>query len=172
MIRRLIILLLIVGCVFGDTIVYERALLGFKEEATILKATIIKIENGELWYTQKSLLGGKQGTIPCEKIVQLINSDNREIEFDCVANTYQVTEFEIKKHNTAKLGAIFISIGGAILFTNLDKRCDDCELTGTSSSAMVQWANNVNDFENEVINTQRIGYVFIILGGLLIALDN
>ena len=164
MIRRLIILLLIVGCVFGETIVYERALLGFKEEATILKATIIKIENGELWYEQELFFGKNIDTIPCEKIIQLISSDGREIEFDCSKNRYQEStkkvsannetpsSFSESEINTAKLGGIFIAIGGGLLITNMDSDID-----GT---------DDLDSWEGR----QKIGYGLITIGGVLIAI--
>ena len=73
MIRRLIILLLIVGCVFGDTIVYKRLLLGEWEDETLKKVTVDKIEDGAVWYSQKQLFSTITETISCNKIIQILN---------------------------------------------------------------------------------------------------
>ena len=72
MLRRLVILLLIVGCVFGDTIVYKRLLLNEWEDETLKKVTVDKIEDGAVWYTQKLLFTTTTETISCNKIIQII----------------------------------------------------------------------------------------------------
>ena len=159
MIRRLIILLLIVGCVFADTIVYKRLLLGKWEDVTLKKVTIDKIDEGAVWYTQKLFFGENMDTIPCKKIVQLISSDGREIEFDCSENRYQVStnyetpsSFSESEFNPTRLGGIFIAIGGGLLITNMDSDIDDTD--------------DLDSWEGR----QKIGYGLITIGGILIAL--
>ena len=166
MLRRLIILLLIVGCVFGDTIVYKRLLLGKWEDVTLKKVTIDKIDEGAVWYTQKLFFGENMDTIPCKKIVQLISSDGREIEFDCSENRYQVSanyetpsSFSESEFNPTRLGGIFIAIGGGLLLSNIDKECVDCDTL-----------EKFEDFTDEGKYIAKMGYGFIILGGILLGL--
>ena len=65
MIRRLIILLLIVGCVFGDTIIKS----SFGGVLTIKDITFIKVEDSMAIYE----LNGKELSLDCSKVIQILD---------------------------------------------------------------------------------------------------
>ena len=50
--------------------------------------------------------------------------------------------------------------GGLLLLLNAEKECEGCDTL-----------EEVNDFSEEVKSTQQIGYIFIIVGELLVAID-
>ena len=78
MIRRLIILLLIVGCVFADTKVYNNDFLMYKRTKTLNKVEYIGIEEFKgkpvvKILIQSSILGNQCTFISCDKITELKN---------------------------------------------------------------------------------------------------
>ena len=170
MIRRLIILLLIVGCVFGDTIKWQDS--NAKD-----KGKTFDIANVEFLYTKYNRLyyldyRGVKVVIECSWVISITDSEGNEIEFECGDDSNEIYEEEIKVEsskdvqsiiqNTQKslVGGIFIAIGGGLLFSNIDKECLDC-IYGES-----RYEEYVKDLES----TQKIGYGFIILGGILLGL--
>ena len=66
MIRRLIILLLIVGCVFGDTIVYKSG----SNNRTIENVEYIKAGNGKVYFKAH----GQEASRYCNRIIKFINN--------------------------------------------------------------------------------------------------
>ena len=89
--------------------------------------------------------------------------------FDCKRKTYNVRTGEQSDRAykngfeyaglSHKIGGLLIALGGTMLITNLDKECDSCVTT-----------EQYKDFTNDVKAQQKIGYVFIIMGGLIIAI--
>jgi len=169
MIRRLIILLLIVGCVFGDTIKYYR----YKPIEDISgKTVMMPIEeeiNGEYLgiYNKKvfvRMANGKVNEMDCDKVKIIIKDDLSSVEWSCSEETYTpktLTEADIKRlQKTPVIGGTLIAIGGGLLFSNIDKECDDC-IIGESP---------YEEYLKDLESTQKIGYGFIILGGILLAL--
>ena len=175
MIRRLIILLLIVGCVFGDTIVYK--IENKNVDGTPYTRKVEEEGNFEgiidgLAYVRKS--DGTLKAFNCADVVTVFTEDRVPIQFDCAFNTFAprtLNELDIKKIQKYPIvGGALIGIGGALVFTTLGKECDDCELSGTSQSAMEKWAENNKDFQDGILDTQKIGFGLISLGGILVAL--
>jgi len=175
--KRLLILLLIVGCVFGDTIEYKRKILGFWTDDIRYRATIIKIEDGKLWYTQQKLFGKQMDTIPCKNIYSIIDSNGNTIDFNCVLNTLSThTSPALTKHDVNEftrkpvLGGTLIAFGSTLVLTTIGKECDDCELKGTSASDILNFNTNTQKFNDDIINIQKIGFGLIAIGGILVAL--
>ena len=164
MIRRLIILLLIVGNLFGDTIKCRI------ENVTVAGDYIEKTYSGEYLgiYNNNafmSLSTGKLKEIECDDIILIMKDDRISIPFNCNENTYTpniLTEkdvIELQKR-TPFVGAFCIAIGGYLLHTYPDDPlCSDCQ--------------NIDDL-NDHIDSKRIqwraGIIFISLGGVLVAL--
>ena len=179
MIRRLIILLLIAGCVFGDTIVYKRLLLGEWEDETLKKVSVDKIEDGAVWYTQKQFFSTTTETISCNRIIQILNSNGKELYLDCrmpplnpQEENKKTTATTINKIDTitpssseslsnidqARLGAICIAIGGGFLLTTTETDCKNCSL------------EELKDKTGRIKSSAQIGYGLIFGGGILLAL--
>ena len=75
MIRRLIILLLIVGCVFADTIVYEIS----GKKRTIKNVEYTKAGNGKVYFK----VHGGEVSRDCSKVVTFTNNVGNPIDNDC-----------------------------------------------------------------------------------------
>ena len=164
MIRRLIKLLLIVGCVFADTIVVKTE----RKD----KDGAVKTYNSEKMGEYVGILdakaylrvpSGKLTEFNCDDVISIFDDDKKPISWDCNESSFvpkTLNELDVKK--LAKkpiIGGTLIAVGGLFLFNNLDKNCDDCET-----------AKQVDDFLDEFESTQKIGYIFIILGGIFVAL--
>jgi len=52
-----------------------------------------------------------------------------------------------------------IAIGGGVLLSITEKECNDCDTL-----------DKVNDYTEEIKSTQQIGYLFIMVGGVLVAI--
>ena len=55
-------------------------------------------------------------------------------------------------------GGVLIAIGAGMLYSNIGKECDDCD-----TQALIEFVKSLE-------STQKAGYVFIFLGGILVAL--
>ena len=95
--KKLILLsiLLIVGCVFGDTIVYNDDILMFKRSKTLSNVKLVGIESFEdkpivKILISSTLAGDKHVWIPCHKILKLNDRNGSPIIYDC-------NDFEILK---------------------------------------------------------------------------
>ena len=172
----LLIALLIVGCVFADTIVV-------KTERTDEDGDV-KTYNSEKMGEYVGILNAKaylrtpDGNLKefnCSDVIVIFDNERKPIEYDCSTNTFvpkALTEVDIKKIQKYPIvGGTLIGIGGVLVFTTLGKECgNDCELSGTSQSAMEKWLENTKEFEDEILDTQKIGFGLIALGGILVAL--
>jgi hypothetical protein len=166
MIRRLIILLLIIGCVFGDTIAYKNYI-GLNNMYSGVK--YLGIKDNKVYYRKDTRIN----SVNCNKVFEIINSYGNKIEFNCSSNTYKpktLTELDAKKNSILSVGGVCIAIGAGLVFTTLGKECgDDCELKGTSQSALEKWAENNEKFADGILDTQKIGFGLLALGGILVA---
>ena len=112
--------------------------------------------------------------IDCEDVIIIIKDDLSSVKWSCFEETYTpktLTEADIKKlQKRPIIGGTLICIGGILVYATLGKECgDDCELSGTSQSAMEKWLENTKEFEDEILDTQKIGFGLIALGGILVA---
>jgi len=168
MIRRLIILLLIVGCVFGDTIVYKSG----SNNRTIKNVEYIKAGNGKVYFKAH----GQETSRFCNRIIEFTDDEGNPIEYDCSAVIVEESlielekkiedtmsedeiEFIIQKTKKPVVGGVFITLGCVVIFGTLGQECDDCD-------NIAEW----EAFSNDISSTQKIGFAFIAVGGILVAL--
>ena len=168
MIRRLIILLLIVGCVFGDTITYNQG----NNKRTIENVKFTRAGNGKVYFTAF----GRETSRYCNRILEFTDDDGNPIGYDCnaviveeslielekkIENTISAEDVKsiIKKTKKPIVGGILIAIGGGLLFSVSESECDDCDTI-----------EKTNEFADEVKSSSQLGYLMITLGGILVAL--
>ena len=156
-----LIFILIVGSLYGDTVVYRNDVLMFKRTKTLSDVSYVGVESllgkpNIKILIFSNILGEKHTWIPCDKILELNNDNGSPIEYDCNELTIQS-----KSNNRAimpsQIGGLLVAIGGGLLFSNLDKECNDCDTL-----------EDVEDFTDELKSTAKMGYGCIIVGGLLI----
>ena len=128
MIPRLIILLLIVGCVFGDTIVYKSG----SNTRTIENVEYIKAGNGKVYFKAH----GGEVSRDCSKVVTFTDNDGNPIDYDCnaiiveeslinlekkIENTISEDDVEsiIQKTKRPVVGGLFIAVGSVVIFGTL-----------------------------------------------------
>ena len=168
MIRRLIILLLIVGCVFADTIVYKSG----RKNRTRENVEFIKAGNGKVYFKAH----GGEVSRDCNKIVTFTDNVGNPIDYDCsvviieeslidlekkIKDTISEDDVKsiIKKTKKPVAGGILIAIGGGLLFSVSGRECDDCDTI-----------EKANEFADGVKSSSQLGYFMIALGGILVAL--
>ena len=179
MIRRLIILLLIVGYVFADTIVYKSG----SKNRTIENVEYIKAGNGKVYFKAH----GGEVSRDCSKVVTFTDNVGNPIDYDCSAVIIEeslieleskiessITEKDVKtiisKNKKPIIGGIFITAGSLLILGTLGEECgDDCELNGTSQSAIEIWSLKNKAFTDGILDRQKIGFGLIALGGILVA---
>ena len=157
MIRRLIILLLIVGCVFGDPITYNQG----NNKRTIKNVKFTRAGNGKVYFKAH----GRETSRYCNKIIKFTDDDGNPIEYNCNAVIVEESLIElekkiegaistsdvksiIKETKKPSFGGMMIAIGGAILIYQNEK-------------------DDIDDLE-EFKNTTTIAYALITIGGLVL----
>ena len=179
MIRRLIILLLIVGCVFADTIVYKS---GSKKQI-IENVKFTKAGNGKVFFKAH----GQETSRYCNRIIIFTDDEGNQIEYDCSAVLIEeslneleskiessITEKDVKtiisKNKKPIIGGILITAGSLLILGTLGKECgDDCEPNGTSQSAIEKSDNKKAAFTDGILDRQKTGFTLIAIGGVLVA---
>ena len=170
-----------VGSLFGDTIKYTyKGEIKIKENVTFKRA-----DDKYIHYISSSRTFNK---IECKNVVEIISDNGDNIDFSCL-NPSPVIEKEPDKKTvktkpqnkpippsqfTARqVGGGFISIGAFTLYNTLNKECDNCTTTAGSANYLAneQALRNLQDFADEIKQSQEMGYIFIFLGGLFILLD-
>ena len=158
MLRRLTILLLIVGCAFADTIKWKRT---YGDVVEILDVKFLYTKYGRVYYSE---INGKRDWVICSKILSITDNNGNDIDSDCGDKSNTINEEEIKVEssndvqsiiqNTQKplVGGIFIAIGGGMLISQNEKDYED-----------------IDDFD-ESKTTTTIAYALITIGGVLIAI--
>ena len=157
--KLLIIALLIVGCVFGDTIVYKSG----RNNRTIENVEFTKAGNGKVYFKAH----GGEVSRDCSRVVTFTDNIGNPIVYDCNAVIVEESLKELKKkiddtltgkdvesiiQNTKRplLGGIFIAIGGGILISQNEKDYEDI--------------GDLDEFQT----TTTIAYALITIGGVLI----
>ena len=168
MIRRLIILLLIVGCVFGDTIKYKKSkpFGGFKD-GMLDNIEYLGVSEDDIHYKKSmGFLGNTYGILKCADVYSILDSSQIEIKYSCDDFTFNPANKNIPQmiktptnEKEGHLGGILIAIGGGVLLSITEKECNDCDTL-----------DKVNDYTEEIKSTQQIGYLFIMVGGLLVTI--
>ena len=144
MIRRLIILLLIVGCVFGED---ELLLLNGKSYngeyiASVGESIVFKVTGSQ-----------KGESIHLSRIQKVILEDGTEIY-----NNQEIEKFSFDNF-TRILGGGLITFGSGLLLVTQDKECDNCDTL-----------DDIEDFANKIKRQNQIGFGLMALGGILIAM--
>jgi len=167
--KLLIIALLFVGCVFGDTIKWQDS--NAKD-----KGKTYDIANVEFLYTKYNRLyyldyRGEKVVIECSWVISITDSEGNKIEFNCDDDSSETYEEETKIEssedvqsiiqNTEKplVGGLFILLGSGILLVNTGNECNECDSL-----------DDVEDFANEIKTQNQLGYLFIAIGGAMITL--
>ena len=89
MIRRLIILLLIVGCVFGDTIIYKSG----SKNRTIENVEYTKAGEGKVYFKAY----GRETSRNCNQIIEFSDNSGNPIGYDCSAVMVEENLIELEK---------------------------------------------------------------------------
>ncbi len=155
--KILFLALLIVGSVFGNTIVIQTERL---REGGNIDIYEMEIEGEYLGIVNDiaylRLPNGELQEIKCENLIVIFNNDRVPIPWDCNANSFtprELTELDIKKiKKNPVIGGTLIAIGGAILISQNEKDFED----------------RVNDSNYQ--STSTIAYALIAIGGVLVAL--
>ena len=160
-----LILILMFGGLFGDTVVYNNDVLMFKRTKTLSDISYVGVEtlsgkpNIKILISS-NILGEKHTWIPCDKILELNDDNGSPIEYDCseitIANKQPKTTSSHREPKTTSShrGAVLIALGGGILAyqNNLDPE-------------------DIDNYESFKTN-KTAGYALIGLGGLIMALEN
>ena len=148
---------------FGDTIVFNKETKDKDGAVKTYKSESMGEYVGIL--DAKAYLRTPDGNLKefnCSDVIVIFDNERKPIEYDCSTNTFipkALTEVDIKKiQKYPVVGGTLIAIGGGFLFSNIDKKCNDCETS-----------EDLEDFIEGVNSTAKIGYGFIILGGILVA---
>ena len=160
-----------VGNLFGDTVVYRNDVLMFKRTKTLSDVSFVDVvpiagEPNVKILISSNILGEKHTWIPCDKILELNDDNGSPIENECneltTANKQPKTaSSNIRAIMPSEIGGLLIAIGGGLLYSNLDKECNNCDDL-----------DKIEAFSDGVSNTAKIGYGCMILGGLMIAVGS
>jgi hypothetical protein len=163
------------------TIEYEKdKLFGESELIVLPNATFKGAQNDVLMFSNsRTLLGSNVISIDCSYIVKIVDNGtgveytkcydflkaNRYTDAVIEASRKSYDLYEKPKLNEISfasvslpriLGGFSIAIGSGLLINNLNKECSDCDL------------DEFIDFQEAKTETEKIGYTFILIGGLLI----
>tara|TARA_B100000315_G_C14094910_1_gene370966 strand:+ start:16 stop:507 length:492 start_codon:yes stop_codon:yes gene_type:complete len=160
-----LILILMVGSLFGDTIRYKEGLLLAKTKVNV---EFLGVSDKKVYFID---VNNNIDFVVCKTVKEIINSDGNEIIFDCKIKTYNIRTREKSDRTykdgieylglSHKIGGLCIALGGTMLITNLDDECIDCSTIEA-----------IEDFTKGIQAQQKIAYLFIIMGGLIIAIGN
>jgi len=147
MIRRLIILLLIVGCVFAqgtDNSLIDRMLL---IDGTVYEGEYISMNEGNIIFKPSGYLAGQ--SVDKSK-VEIVKLSDGTIIYD--RKTYKNSDEKVFKEGY--IGGALIAAGGVLLYTNIDKEISDYD-------SIEEWSDSYK-------LTSKLGYGLIIAGGFLV----
>ena len=94
--------------------------------------------------------GKKINSFNCKDVSAIYDYNTKPIAFDCSDNTY------LTNNSNGLLSGYFIGIGGFILLYSNMKECNDC-----NENKLESHVEGVKDLLN-------IGYIFILVGGILL----
>ena len=142
LIRRLTILLLIVGCVFGDTIKYKSSLFVTDTKNNV---EFLGTQKKKVFYKTKE---GNIESLSCKLVKEITDTSNNTIVFDCDRTTYRgsnLTTNEPKQYTFKPSGAA-IAIGATLVYTSID---------------------NEDANPDKLLARRKMGFGLIIIGGIL-----
>ena len=146
MIRRLIILLLIVGAFAQDTdnSLFDKMIL---IDGTVFEGEYISMNEGNIIFKPSGYLAGQ--SVDKSK-VELVKLSDGTIIYD--RKTYK--NADEKAFKEGYIGGALIAAGGVLLYTNIDKEISDYD-------SIEEWSDSVK-------LTSKLGYGLIIAGGFLV----
>ena len=174
-----LLFILMVGSLFGDTITYNQG----TNKRTIENVKFTRAGNGKVYFKAH----GEETSRYCNRIIEFTDDDGNPIEYDCSAVLIEeslneleskiessITEKDVKtiisKNKKPIIGGIFITAGSLLILGTLGEECgDDCELNGSSQSAIEKWGLENKAFTDGILDRQKIGFTLIALGGVLVA---
>ena len=153
-----LILLIFIGSLFGDTIIYKK----FDHIITDKKIKYLGVGEKGITFSNASLFGKTYKTIKCNDVISILDASGQLIKFSCSKLTYfpnNPFEAGIDREllrSTKKsqyFGGILIAIGGGMLAyeNNLD------------------YEDKMNDL-NYYKDMNTAGFVLMAFGGLLVAM--
>ena len=166
--KKTLLLILMVSSLFADKVVYQVERSGRKVGS--LTERVQKF-NEQVEGEYLGVLDGKTyirtnneklKEINCSDVIEVFDDDGKPIQFDCSEDTFipkTLTELDVKKIKRGYVGGVLIAVGGVLLYYNIDRECDDCETLDD-----FEHFTDIGDF------IQKMGYGFIIVGGILVAL--
>ena len=160
--KKTVLLILMVSSLFADKVVYQvekktkESVLKFNEE---VEGEYLGVLDGKTYIRTNN---EKLKAINCSDVIVVIDDDEKPIQFDCSESTFipkTLTELDVKEIKKFYFGGILIAAGGLILYETIDRECDDCETL-----------DDDEHFTDIGIFIQKMGYGFIIVGGILVAM--
>ena len=142
-----------VSSLFSDKVVFRFGINPVRE----IECKYLGVLDGKIYIRTSN---DKLERINCSDVITVINDDKKLIKFDCSDNTFTpraLTELDIKEiKRKVSIGGIFITIGALILVVSLESEvCTDCS---------VELMQRDTD---DIKNIQRLGYLTIAFGGIL-----
>ena len=112
MIRRLIILLLIVGCVFADTIVYKSG----SKNRTIENVKFTRAGNGKVYFKAH----GQETSRYCNRIIEFTDNVGNPIDYDCNVVIVEESLIELEKNIEDNAYIYILETNGQTYFKIVD----------------------------------------------------
>jgi len=137
-----LIFILMVGSLFGDTIMYKESLLVTNTKNNV---EFLGTQKRKVFYKTKE---GNIESISCKLVKEITDSSNNNIEFYCNRNTYRgsnLTTNEPRQYTFKPSGAA-IAIGATLVYTSID---------------------NEDANPDELLARSKMGFGLIIIGGIL-----
>ncbi len=177
-IKSLLTIILLLTFLSADTITYELNTAQGKKTFFVKDVIFDGINNGDVFYTfiisksetnDSEVLGkinffelstdsfSSSLSAKCDQLISIEDSQGYLIDFDC-ANVETESQFRRPDNVATRLGGILIMAGAGMLYSNVADDCSDCDL------------EEVQTFTKDSQDTQKIAYILIGVGGLLIAL--
>tara|TARA_R100000278_G_C5477110_1_gene166848 strand:- start:5109 stop:5633 length:525 start_codon:yes stop_codon:yes gene_type:complete len=168
--KLLILPILFISFAFTDEVYYTIKSFGSKTQKVIENIEILEIKNGRLIYKDKN----KKKKISCSSIdfIKLVEK-GVEINFqpdclfpnpikriDMLTKEDDILSVDTSKHNytidskKGYIGGYLIALGGGLLYSNYNKSIEDGE--------------TFEEYSNRLETTSKIGYFFIIMGGIMV----
>ena len=137
-----LIFILLVGSLFGDTIMYKESLLITNTKNNV---ELLGTQKRKVFYKTKE---GNIESISWKLVKEITDSSNNNIEFNCNRNTYRgsnLTTNEPRQYTFKPSGAA-IAIGATLVYTSI---------------------NNEDANPDELLARSKMGFGLIIIGGIL-----
>jgi hypothetical protein len=127
---------------------------------TIKNVEFTKAGDGRVYF----LHHGSETSRKCEQVIDFIDVNGNQIDYNCDLEIIKMEKTNLNTGNIKKVGSIFITLGGAILFYNVSRDCV-AEKGGPCNTF-----EDIDNFSENLNKVQKVGYIFIMMGGLFLAI--